>query len=256
MWPIAVSFLPGAVGDNNEADHFHGDDGLGGAEGIKDPDLSLLKSEHAVDALTRLARQNLREATLVALGPLTNIALACRMDPAFASNLKEAVIMGGNIEAKGNHHGPCAEFNFFCDVESVHVVLDELRCPVSIVTWEVCLKHATEWEFYDSYIAQDTEKSRFVKKITATSSEFYRKGSVGCGTDYTCCDSLAMAVAVKPEIVKRATSVYATIEAHGKFTSGQMVIDWRGVLQKEPNVKIVDDVDIQEFKIMMMSSVC
>ena len=218
--------------------------------------MSLLKSEHAVDALVKLANEHKGQVTLIALGPLTNVALACRMDATFSSKLEKAVIMGGNVEAKGNHTLPCAEFNFLCDVESGHIALNELMCPVVIVSWEICLKHALKWDFYDTYVTQNTAKSRFVKKISAHSSAFYRnKVGVGCGSLYTCCDALAMAVAVKPELVTKETSVYATVEVHGKFTRGQMVVDWRGVLRKEPNVKIVEEVNVEEFKAMMLASV-
>ncbi|KAJ7378708.1 hypothetical protein OS493_021290 [Desmophyllum pertusum] len=73
--------------------------------------MSLLKSEHAVNALIRLINQHPGEITLVPIGPLTNIALACRLDPNISSKLKDVVIMGGNFEAKGNV-SVSAEFNF------------------------------------------------------------------------------------------------------------------------------------------------
>jgi len=105
--------------------------------------MSRLQPEHAVDALIRLTTDNPGEITLVALAPLTNIALACRLDPLFVKKLKNVVIMGGNFEAKGNDTRVCAEFNFHSDVESAFVCLNELKSPVSIVTWRyrVCTMH-------------------------------------------------------------------------------------------------------------------
>jgi len=242
------------LGDfKGSASHFHGLDGLGDVEDIPHPDMSLLKSEHAVNALIRLINEHPGEITLVPIGPLTNIALACRLDPGICSKLKDVVIMGGNIEARGNTY-VSAEFNFHFDVEAAHIVLNEVTSPISLVTWEVCLKHTFSWDFYDSYCGQGTKKSHFAKKITNLSASFYKKKYVGMGRGYTSCDPLAMSVAVQPEIVTKETSVYATLELHGQLTRGQMVVDWRGHLGKKPNVRIVEEVNIEAHKALMMKS--
>ncbi|XP_031569974.1 inosine-uridine preferring nucleoside hydrolase-like [Actinia tenebrosa] len=236
------------------ASHFHGKDGLGDATGIPDPDMSRLKEEHAVNAILRLTRQHPGEITLVALAPLTNIALACRLDPMLPQNLKNVVIMGGNCEAKGNDDRVCAEFNFHTDVEAASVCLNELTCPVAIVTWETCLQHCLSWEFYDELTSLGTDKSNFFKKITKTSSEFYRQKKEGYGMFYTCCDLFAMAVAVSPDIVEEQTHVHATVELSGKHTRGQMVVDWRGSLKKQPNLMLVRRCNIEKYKVLALNS--
>lgn len=235
------------------ASHFHGLDGLGDVEDIPHPDMSLLKSEHAVNTLIRLINKYPGEITLVPIGPLTNVALAVRLDPGICSKLKDIIIMGGNIEARGNVY-LSAEFNFHFDVEAAHVVLNEFTSPIFLVTWEVCLNHALSWDFYDAYCAQGTKKSHFVTKISKKSSAFYKKKYAGMGSGYTTCDLLAMAVAVQPDIVMKETSVYATLEMHGHLTRGQMVVDWRGHLGKKPNVKIVQQVNMEAVKALMMES--
>jgi purine nucleosidase len=77
----------------------HGDDGVGGQQRTNDEAPS---SEHAVDALVRLARVHAGALRIVAIGPLTNIALAIRLDPDFAANVGELVVMGGSINGRGN----------------------------------------------------------------------------------------------------------------------------------------------------------
>jgi inosine-uridine nucleoside N-ribohydrolase len=62
----------------------------------KQIDLDLLSDEPAAVALVRLARENRGELVLAAIGPLTNVFLAQRLDPEFSRNLKYLYIMGGN----------------------------------------------------------------------------------------------------------------------------------------------------------------
>lgn len=253
-----IPVFKGAAGSllddsKGSASHFHGKDGLGDVKDIPDPDMSLLKTEHAVNAMIRIVNEHPGEITLVPLGPLTNVALACRLDPDISSKLENVVIMGGNFEARGNTY-VSAEFNFHFDVEAAYIVLNKLTCPVSLVTWEFCLNHALSWDFYDSYIGQGTKKSDFIQRISHVSASFYKENKRGFGQGYTSCDPLAMSVAVKPEIVTEETSVYATTELHGHLTRGQMVVDWRGHLGKKHNIMLVQEVDLEAHKVLMMNS--
>jgi len=80
--------------------------------------------------------------SLVTLGPLTNIALAFKMEPNLPSLLKEIFMMGGNTEALGNS-SISAEFNFDADPESAFVVLDKTACPTYVAPIELCQLHST-----------------------------------------------------------------------------------------------------------------
>ena len=86
-------------------------DGLGDA-GLPDAaEARHVETEHAALAMIRLCKQYPSEVTLVAVGPLTNVALACKLDEGFAGSVKEMVIMGGTTRAKGNV-SLTGEFNF------------------------------------------------------------------------------------------------------------------------------------------------
>jgi inosine-uridine nucleoside N-ribohydrolase len=65
------------------------------------------------------------EFTLAAIGPLTNVALATRLDPTLPQKYKRLVVMGGAIYAKGNSWQRASEFNFDCDPEAASIVFDE-----------------------------------------------------------------------------------------------------------------------------------
>jgi inosine-uridine nucleoside N-ribohydrolase len=74
----------------------HGEDGFGNVTQGKQIDLDLLSDESAAVSLVRLAREYRGELVIAAIGPLTNLFLAQRLDPEFSRNLKYLYIMGGN----------------------------------------------------------------------------------------------------------------------------------------------------------------
>ena len=99
----------------------HSLDGMGDA-GLPDAVDRHVETEHAALAMIRLCTQNPGEVTLVCLGPLTTVALACRLDESFPSKVKDVVIMGGTIRSKGNVT-LTGEFNWHKDPEAAHIVL-------------------------------------------------------------------------------------------------------------------------------------
>ena len=101
----------------------HGSDGLGDSGLSANVDLRMIQPIHAVQALIEIFKSKPGQIELLALGPLTNLALATRIDPSFPGNIKHLTIMGGCESAKGNS-SMAAEFNFFADPEAAHIVLD------------------------------------------------------------------------------------------------------------------------------------
>ncbi|XP_054720902.1 uncharacterized protein LOC129230524 [Uloborus diversus] len=121
----------------------HGSDGLGN-RGHEFSTGDLKESEiPAVSALIKMAKEHPKEITLIAIGPLTNLAIAQRIDPHFTENLKSIVIMGGNYKGVGNATDT-AEFNFYCDPIAANIVLTEPACSVVLVPWETVLEHGMD----------------------------------------------------------------------------------------------------------------
>jgi len=106
------------VGDAVDAGHIHGEDGLG--DSGYPPSARQVADEHAVNALIRLANEWPGELTLVAIGPLTNVALATRLDPMLPQKYARLVVMGGSIRGVGNVT-TAAEFNVYADPEAAAV---------------------------------------------------------------------------------------------------------------------------------------
>jgi inosine-uridine nucleoside N-ribohydrolase len=111
----------------------HGEGGLGNAaiELSGREDWWQADPRPADELIIELARRYPGEITLIALGPLTNLALAFQKDPRRMRNLKELVIMGGAVREKGNIT-PHAEFNFFSDPLAARIVF-ESGMPITLV---------------------------------------------------------------------------------------------------------------------------
>lgn len=112
----------------------HGESGLGALKHDTKIDLN----RKAVNDIISVIENNSGEITLVALGPLTNIANAIKENPGSVKKLKELVIMGGAIDVKGNIT-EFAEFNFFVDPEAAEIVLN-FPVKKTIVPLDVCNK--------------------------------------------------------------------------------------------------------------------
>jgi purine nucleosidase len=243
---VGVPVYPGAkmglVEYGENASFFHGEDGLGDAS----IPVSMQKAEEELAALAmiRLAKTFPGELELIAIGPLTNLALALHLEPNLPSFFKQLVVMGGAYLAQGNTQNFPAEFNIFADPEAAKVVFD--RWPeFTLVSWETTLDHGLPMDLFQGFLNHDNPRSAFLKQITknmlAIASEKLKRTSVYAA------DPLAMAVLIEPEIVLDSFYKYVKVETHGSMSRGMTVVDWLGLSGGKPNVKIVKRVDSDRF---------
>jgi purine nucleosidase len=217
----------------------HGEDGLGNY--TPRPRLTrAIEAEHAALALVRLANTYPGELTLVALAPLTNIALATRLDPTFPSKIGDFIFMGGTIAAQGNTDNLAAEWNIYCDPEAAHITLEAF--PMArMVSWETTLQYPLPMAQYHELAALPTKSAQFFERINRMFADLMENARL---PGYLLADGLAMAVALEPTIVQESMTRYVTIELHGTHARGQTIIDHRGRLKRAPNVEIVTAVDM------------
>ncbi|XP_063809256.1 nucleoside hydrolase-like [Pseudophryne corroboree] len=245
------------LGDSINASHYHGVDGLGDVHDPTSPSLDLLQKEHAVLAMLRIINEYPGQVSLVATGPLTNLALALNMDPIFPQKIKNLFIMGGNMESRGNTT-VCGEFNFACDPEAAYIVLNGFDCPTHIATWEFTCRHELPWTFYREWLSQNTKKAEFMKKITAhseqyaeicsdNSNEIWTKGFVSC-------DSYAMAAAIDDNFVTNVIHCVVGVELSGTMTRGMMVLDTLGKLQRKQKAFVMTKCDTEKLKYLLMKA--
>ncbi|XP_060909321.1 inosine-uridine preferring nucleoside hydrolase [Labrus mixtus] len=256
--PVFKGAAKPILGNSISAGHFHGLDGLGDAPDPNAPAVDLVQKEGAVSAMIRIVNENPGEVSLVATAPLTNLALAVKMDPSLPSKLRGLYIMGGNTESRGNTT-VCAEFNFAADPEAAYIVLNEYNCPTYLACWEFTCYSKLSWEFCDAWLAQDTDKARFMARIfghsiEASRSERCEKEFVA-GTGFVSCDSYAMAAAVDDSFVLESDEYPVSVELAGTHTRGMMVVDTVGFMKKSPKKAfIIKKVDMKKFEHMMMAA--
>lgn len=235
---VDVPIYPGAerplVADWHwETEQFHGRDGLGDWS-ERPPSTRVVEQEHAVQAIIRLVNTYPGEITLVTLGPLTNLALAVRLNPALPARIRKLVLMGGTISAHGNTMIPAAEFNIHCDPEAAHVVLSSFP-NVTVISWETTLGHPLPIEQYET-----------LKRLSGQRADFFRRTNekvMAVTSNYLLPDPLAMAAALCPELVLKSEHHRLLVELHGTLTRGQTLIDYTNRDHK-PNAEIVLEMDM------------
>ncbi|MBS1824381.1 MAG: nucleoside hydrolase [Acidobacteria bacterium] len=221
------------------AEHVHGEDGLAGQyDGLP------YTTEHgAVEAILRIARQNPGEISLLALGPLTNVAAALQADPSGFANLKQVVIMGGAIEPPGNIT-PLAEFNFHADPHAARQVLRS-PVPLTLVPLDLTRKAVLHKETLRAWTADRTDsRARFVTALCHRYFHFY--SAMHGGEFCFLHDPLATAIALDPALA-RIETLRVEIETEGEMAAGMVVRDLRPHRETGCIVNVASDCSMEEF---------
>lgn len=206
-------------GNPLHAFHIHGANGLRGAKIPQGSEREAWQifPDRADKLLTTTARHHPGEVALIALGPLTNLALALQRDPGGMRMLAEVIAMGGAVRSPGNIT-PQAEFNFFADPQAARMVC-ESGLPLTIVpldvTHQVFLRpQLIKQELQDLH----ADFGRLLRHLTGYNrrSGFFPGG----GTAFYLHDPLAVGVAARPALVKkerlRITVVTRRGESYGR----------------------------------------
>jgi len=230
----------------------HGEDGLGGA-GTDFSDRPI-EAEHAASALVRLARQTPGPLTLLTLGPLTNIALALRLDPNFFKNIKNLVMMAGAVEARGNTSA-LAEFNVGADPEAAKIVFESCRDVsggVWLLPWETSISDAVPFDRWDNIITGDSSTARFAQRMTI----HIKKVMTRLQADASFWpDPLAAAVTLNPDIATDQEHRFVEVAIGDGPARGQTIVDRRLDTSHRPNMHIVNHVNMEQFEQMLRLAV-
>lgn len=231
------------------AQHVHGLDGMGD---IGLPLTGRTADEgDAIAVIVDLAHRYAGELTLVALGPLTNLALALRRDPSIAVLFDRVVIMGGTGDHSGNVT-PVAEFNVYVDPEAADIVFRS-GMPIEMVGWDVSRDFITMSPTELEELGGVGPLGAFCSSIQRQLLNFCREVTHIEGIDLP--DPITMAIAIDPSIATDRTESYVAVETTGELTRGMTVVDRLGLLGQGPNSLVVDRADRDAF-LAMLTSAC
>ncbi|WP_442683662.1 nucleoside hydrolase [Stenotrophomonas sp. JC08] len=217
--PVFAGAADPLVYPAEDAAHVHGRDGFGDV-GLP-PATRALEAEHAALAILRLSHQYAGELLLVALGPLTNIALALKLDPTLPQRIKRFVVMGGAINGHGNIT-PVAEFNIAFDPEAAHLVFSMFP-HTEVADWEATIAHGLLHRDVEQWLAADTAKARFYELISRQTRLWSEDSR---GEYWYAADALAMAWVLQPEGATRTEQRPLAVELAGTRSRGATVVDW------------------------------
>lgn len=231
-----IEVYKGLKNDNLEtqnANDVHGNNGLGGIEYTSIDRKENKKS--AIDFLIQTVNENPGQITIVALGPLTNIAECIRRDKEFANNVGSLLIMGGS--ASYGNITPFAEFNFYKDPYSVENVLQANFNNILIFGWDVTTKMPL-LEKYEK-ILNNSEKvlPKFIYDITRT-TVVHDKSSYGGAV---ISDPLLVAYLIDNSVVQlKPANVKITTSGN---QSGKSIVEF----VNNSNIKFATSVDRDKF---------
>ncbi|MCL6618182.1 nucleoside hydrolase [Thermomonas hydrothermalis] len=230
-----------------DAAYVHGRDGFGDTGYA--PAARQAEAEHAALAILRLSHQYAGRLLLVALGPLTNLALALKLDPSLPQRVARCVVMGAAVTAHGNIT-PAAEFNIAFDPEAAHVVFTSFS-RIELVDWEAVLAHGVPHVAVERWLAVDSPRARFYAAISAHTRAWSRAGR---GEHWHAADALAMARALQPQGVLESVTRPLAVEVAGLHTRGATVVDWNRQTGLPDNVDILLRYQQARFEAMLESA--
>jgi purine nucleosidase len=227
-----------------DAAYVHGRDGFGDTGYV--PATRQADAEHAALAILRLSHAHAGKLLLVALGPLTNLALALKLDPTLPQRIARCVVMGGAVTAHGNMT-PAAEFNIWFDPEAADIVFSAFP-RIELADWEAVVRHSLDHAEVAAWLQAGTPQADFYAGISRYTREWSEDSR---GGRWYCADALAMALALAPEgasaLVERPLAVEL---AHG-LARGTTVVDWNRQLAGPDNAAILMDYDQAAFEALV-----
>ncbi|MFD4673114.1 nucleoside hydrolase [Lentzea sp. NPDC058450] len=221
--PVAMGAAKPLAQPLRTAEDVHGHDGLGGHAGAEPK--TARSHESAAEQLVNLARRNPGELGLLAIGPLTNVALALQIEPRLPELLGDVVVMGGALNVPGNITSQ-AEANFWHDPEAADLVLAAGFENLTIVGLDVTMASHAPQEWLDA-LPQDC----YPRRILGFYADFY--GSFLGKKGFVPHDPLAAAILVEPGLATYQEDRFA-IELTGRYTRGKIVADQRFLAPDSP----------------------
>lgn len=213
-----------------EVDPPYGHDGFGD---VRYPNpIDGAQAEHAALAILRLSHQYAGELRVLTLGPLTNLALALKLDPSLPKRIRRCVVMGGaavhrNVEA-------VAEFNIRFDPEAAQIVFAAFPC-IDLVDRVTAAMHGLPVDKIERWLQTDTPCAKFYERISRKARSVWSNGD-GLAV---AASALAMAWTLEPLGALDMARRPLTVQLKGCSSRGITAVDWQRQQGRPSNVAIL-----------------
>ena len=246
--------IPVYIGEENPlkrelvtAQDTHGEDGMG--ENFYEKVTEVKAKENAVDFIIDTLKNN-KDVSIIALGPLTNIAKALIKDKDAFNNLDEFVSMGGAFRIHGNC-SPVAEFNYWVDPHAADYVYKNLPKKIHMIGLDVTRKIVLTPNIIEFINRLDKNIARYITEITRFYIDFHweQEGIIGCVIN----DPLAVAYFIDRSICSGFDSFVEVVEEG--IAMGQTVVDSFDFYKRDKNSIILTQVDEKRFMNMFLKRI-
>ena len=231
------------------ADYVHGKTGLDGTE-LPDPGFHP-QEESAVQAIGRLVKASKEKITIVATGPLTNIAGFLLLFPELKYNIEKIVLMGGSM-TRGNYT-PMAEFNIYVDPEAAAIVFNS-GIPIVMCGLEVTHKALFFQDDIELFRSIGNKTGKALAELVDFFSVFYREHRPELGGGAALHDPCTIAWLIDPSMFQ-SKPCHVDVELTGELTTGATVVDFYNLLHLQPNVEVVYDLNRQAFVDLLFNTI-
>jgi inosine-uridine nucleoside N-ribohydrolase len=240
--PVAAGPPVPLVREPRRSELVHGSDGLADL-GLPAPEGKPL-DEYAPALIVRMLEDSDEPTTIVALGPLTNLAIVLLSAPQVIPQIERVVLMGGSVRWEGNIT-PAAEYNIHEDPEAASIVF---RSPVAttMIGLNVTMQAILGKRECEQLAASDDEIERLVGRLGLHIVRIYERfyGIPG----FALHDPLAVGVAIDPSLI-RTERRHVLVDLSPGPTAGQTLVDFWGIPEPwgEPNADVALDVEADRF---------
>lgn len=220
------------------AEHVHGKSGLGNM--VIPEAKGSIYYKNAYDTIYEEALNCEGKLHIIALGPLTNIALTLMKYPDIKNKISHITLMGGSA-GLGNDT-PSAEFNIYADPEAAKIVF-ESGIDITMVGLDATHKALAMEDDLREILSYNNGPSDFTGRCMLSYLDFAKKyGFKGAVLH----DPAAVAAVIDESLIK-TQYLHVDVETKGEFTSGKTVVDIYRVTGKKPNVHVALDIDRDRF---------
>ncbi|MEK6804047.1 MAG: nucleoside hydrolase [Nitrospirota bacterium] len=241
----------------------HGSDGLGELDSVltaegtpRYPQVRLPSVlSTAQDVWNECVRRYPDDVTLITLGPLTNVAVALKVNPLTVHKFRSVIVMGGAVGVPGNV-APAAEFNMYVDPHAAHRVF-QASLPLMLVPLDVTTRVGVTRESLMTWAAASRDPlGRIATDMTRKAFEFAEKVE-GHGLFYFH-DPVAVLAAVDSSLLK-VEPLHVAVEMAGRVSRGITIADRRLRTPEEkarPNMRVAVDVDVDRTLSLLRNRLC